>query len=372
MAKHTPGVRTRRRHPTIRPVRGRSLALERRPPALTSPGRPGPPRDARLAPRARGERGPHGPYFGFSRPTVYRRLERFDRFRLESLEDRPARPVRRRRPTWTLAQLAAVRRLRMAYPRWGKDKLAVLLRREGIRLSVSMVGRILARLRATGELREPTGRRVSVRRRTWRRPHAGRKPADGRSVGPATSSSSTPSTSCRCPPRSGSSSPPVTASAAGTCRAAAQRHGPDGGRRARRPRSADAVPGPGHQRRQRLRVHGRVRGRLRGPRRRPAHPAPAEPQPPRYGRARQPHPHRGVLRRHHRRRPSSRPSRSSSGSGRPSTTPSVPTRPSGYLSTGRVPGVAGDRCVTEVPNEYTRLTPQDRAATIPARCPAPG
>ena len=34
-----------------------------------------------------------------------------------------------------------------AYPRWGKDKLRVLLRREGIVLSVSMVGRILARLR---------------------------------------------------------------------------------------------------------------------------------------------------------------------------------------------------------------------------------
>jgi hypothetical protein len=28
-------------------------------------------------------------------------------------------------------------------PRWGKDMLAVLLRREGTRLSVSMVGRIL-------------------------------------------------------------------------------------------------------------------------------------------------------------------------------------------------------------------------------------
>jgi len=118
-------------------------------------------------------------HFGYSRPTVYRWLERYDRFRLESLEDRPSRPVRRRRPTWTLAELVAVRRLRERYPRWGKDKLRVLLRRdEGIRLSVSMVGRILARLRATGELGEPPGRRVSVRRRTWRRPHAVRKPAD--------------------------------------------------------------------------------------------------------------------------------------------------------------------------------------------------
>ncbi len=179
MAKSTRGVRPGRRHPTILPVPGSFLALGRRPPA------PELSRAARVRlemldwHRAHGENVARtARHFGFSRPTVYRWLERFDRFRLESLEDRPARPVRRRRPTWTLAQLAAVRRLRMAYPRWGKDKLAVLLRREGIRLSVSMVGRILARLRATGELREPTARRVSVRRRTWRRPYAVRKPAD--------------------------------------------------------------------------------------------------------------------------------------------------------------------------------------------------
>jgi hypothetical protein len=71
----------------------------------------------------------------------------------------------------------AVRRQRERYPRWGKDKLAVLLRREGIGLSVSMVGRILGRLRATGELREQARRGISARRRAWRRPHAVRRPA---------------------------------------------------------------------------------------------------------------------------------------------------------------------------------------------------
>ncbi len=79
-------------------------------------------------------------HFGFSRPTVYRWLERFDGHRLESLEDRSDRPLRRRRPTWTPAQLHAVRDVRERYPRWGKDKLAVLLRRDGIAISVSMVG----------------------------------------------------------------------------------------------------------------------------------------------------------------------------------------------------------------------------------------
>jgi transposase InsO family protein len=116
-------------------------------------------------------------HFGFSRPTVYRWLARYDRLRLESLEDRPSRPVRRRRPTWTLAELVAVRRVRLASPRWGKDKLRVLLRREGLSLSTSMVGRILDRLRRTGELREPARRGISARRRAWQRPHAVRKPA---------------------------------------------------------------------------------------------------------------------------------------------------------------------------------------------------
>ena len=123
-------------------------------------------------------------HFGFSRPTVYRWQARYDRHRLETLESRPSWPIRRRRPTWTLAQFVAVRRLRAQYPRWGKDKLAVLLRREGMPLSVSMVGRILDRLRRTGELREPARRGISARRRSWRRPHAVRKPRDFVAVRP--------------------------------------------------------------------------------------------------------------------------------------------------------------------------------------------
>lgn len=117
-------------------------------------------------------------HFGVARPTVYRWLARFDRFRLESLENRSSAPRRRRRPTWTLDELRAVRAIRQTYPRWGKDKLRVLLRRDGLVLSVSMIGRILTRLRRSGELREPIGRRrMSVRQRRWQRPYAIRRPA---------------------------------------------------------------------------------------------------------------------------------------------------------------------------------------------------
>ncbi len=117
-------------------------------------------------------------HFGYSRPTVYRWLGRFERLHLETLEDRSSAPRRRRRPTWTVDQLRAVRAVRETYPRWGKDKLVVLLRRSGLHLSSSMVGRILTRLRRTGELHEPRRRRMSVHQRRWARPYAIRKPAD--------------------------------------------------------------------------------------------------------------------------------------------------------------------------------------------------
>ena len=117
-------------------------------------------------------------HFGVGRSTVYRWLARFDRLHLETLEDRGSAPRRRRRPTWTVEQLGAVRALRERYPRWGKDKLRILLRRAGIVLSTSMIGRILARLLRAGDLREPRRRRISARKRAWRRPHAVRKPKD--------------------------------------------------------------------------------------------------------------------------------------------------------------------------------------------------
>jgi putative transposase len=115
-------------------------------------------------------------HFGFSRPTVYRWLGRYDRFRLSSLEDRGSGPHRRRRPTWTAEDAEAVARLRGQYPRWGKEKLAVLLAREGRRRSVSMIGRILARLRRRGVLAERAGPRARVRRRAPGRPYAVRLP----------------------------------------------------------------------------------------------------------------------------------------------------------------------------------------------------
>ncbi|MFH1141236.1 MAG: helix-turn-helix domain-containing protein [Chloroflexota bacterium] len=95
---------------------------------------------------------------------------------LTSLEDRSRRPKRLRQPTWSRELALAVLHLREQYPRWGKDKLAVLLRGRGWQVSTSMVGRILTRLKARGVLREPPRTGISTRKRVWRRLYAVRKP----------------------------------------------------------------------------------------------------------------------------------------------------------------------------------------------------
>lgn len=104
-------------------------------------------------------------HFGLARSTVYRWQGRFDPTNLLSLENRSSRPTRVRTRSWTAAQVAAVQAAREAHPRWGKDKLAVVLRRQGIPLSVSMIGRILTDLKRRGVLVEPPMAPVRPHRR---------------------------------------------------------------------------------------------------------------------------------------------------------------------------------------------------------------
>jgi len=98
---------------------------------------------------------------GVARATLYRWSKR--------LEPRSRRPHRLRRPTCTAALVQAVEQLRAEHPMWGKRKLTVLLRREGVAVSVSMVGRILKRLMNRGLVtpvptlrRKPGGRRFRI------------------------------------------------------------------------------------------------------------------------------------------------------------------------------------------------------------------
>ena len=117
-------------------------------------------------------------HFGISRQTFYRWRRRYDPHDLSSLEGRSHRPHRRRQPMWTVAEAQAVLDLRREYPRWGKDKLVVLLGRKGLRFSTSTVGRILGDLKRRGVLVEtPSTANRKVRRKRMRgRPWARRKP----------------------------------------------------------------------------------------------------------------------------------------------------------------------------------------------------
>jgi transposase InsO family protein len=112
-------------------------------------------------------------HFGYSRTTIYELLKRRGR-----LDDRSRRPRRVRQPTWSGELEARVLALRQANPRWGKDTLTPILRREGVQVSVSMVGRILGKLRREGRLLPATTADPNIRSISYQRPHAQRKPRE--------------------------------------------------------------------------------------------------------------------------------------------------------------------------------------------------
>jgi len=117
-------------------------------------------------------------HFAISRQTFYRWKRRFHRHDLTTLEEHSHRPRKVRQPTWTPELSERVLTLRKQYPRWGKDKLVVLLRRENRMVSTSMVGRILADLKRRGTLHEPPKAAIlrQQRRKLRNRPWAVRKP----------------------------------------------------------------------------------------------------------------------------------------------------------------------------------------------------
>ena len=114
-------------------------------------------------------------YFGISAQTFYRWKRRYAGSHLESMEDRSRRSRHVRQPCYSVELVEAARELREEYPRWGKDKLAVLLHDEGYCCSVSTVGRILRRLKERGVLRDPGANHISARKRQSHRPYAVRK-----------------------------------------------------------------------------------------------------------------------------------------------------------------------------------------------------
>ena len=113
---------------------------------------------------------------GVSRATLYRWHKRLREHNLRGLEESSRRPKRLRTVSWTPELIEAVLELREQYPRWGKEKLCVLLGREGWQTSASSVGRILGYLKQRGLLHDPQKEVKWGRRRAKRRIFALRKP----------------------------------------------------------------------------------------------------------------------------------------------------------------------------------------------------
>jgi putative transposase len=117
-------------------------------------------------------------HFDISPQTFYRWLKRYNPNHPRTLESRSHRPKKVRQPEYSEELVSVVLKLRNQYPRWGKDKLAVLAAREGCRASASTIGRILSLLKKKGRLIEPISNYISARKRSRLRPYAVRKPKE--------------------------------------------------------------------------------------------------------------------------------------------------------------------------------------------------
>ena len=84
-------------------------------------------------------------HFGIGRMTLFRWLQRFSKQGITGFNEYSRRPKNLRKPTtpWNIVMRTV--ELRNQYPAWSKHKIMVLLKREGIVVSTSTVGRILKR-----------------------------------------------------------------------------------------------------------------------------------------------------------------------------------------------------------------------------------
>lgn len=129
--------------------------------------------------RKRGESGKTAAeMLGISRATLYRWKSRLERQGLKGLEAQSRRLKRVRQREWGVKEVELIQELRELYPRWGKEKLAVLAGREGVKISVSTTGRILAYLKQKGMIAERVLKRWFYSKKRAKRPYAVRKPKD--------------------------------------------------------------------------------------------------------------------------------------------------------------------------------------------------
>lgn len=117
-------------------------------------------------------------HFGISPDTFYRWSRRYKSNNLKTLEANPGkkRPHNLRTPTTERKNVSLIQSLREQYPRWGKEKIARLMWKQGHQVSISTVGRTITRLKQRGWLKEPIPNFISAKKRYLKRAWGIRKP----------------------------------------------------------------------------------------------------------------------------------------------------------------------------------------------------
>jgi len=102
-------------------------------------------------------------HFGIGRMTLHRWLKRLDRCGITGLNERSRRPKKVREPSTPWEITSRIVELRREYPAWSKYKLKALLKKEGVNVSESTVGRVLKRKNLISKKESRRRKRASLR-----------------------------------------------------------------------------------------------------------------------------------------------------------------------------------------------------------------
>ena len=102
-------------------------------------------------------------HFGYSPDTISRWVRAYSSGGMGGLEPKSRRPRRVRQSQTPLEVVEKIRAVREQYPRWGREKLRVLLSEEGITLSAKSIDWVIGQLKVRGVLREAVQPRKAVR-----------------------------------------------------------------------------------------------------------------------------------------------------------------------------------------------------------------
>lgn len=111
-------------------------------------------------------------YSGISRATYYRRKKILEDLKLGILPP-SKKPRKLNKPDWGEAEKQLVLRIRRENPTYGKDKIAIILKRDhGQTISESTVGRILNHLKEKGLIQKSLSASRKKRKRNFSKGHA--------------------------------------------------------------------------------------------------------------------------------------------------------------------------------------------------------